>query len=107
MMTQRRVMMKYGGYSQSAKKRSYFRSFVIPVLFFRRVFYFAICTVLCATINMCLPRCGMVGATDFPKTCLEFAVPYFVFDGVLDQNASLNAGVVRQHPGSAEGTHMV
>lgn len=27
-----------------------------------------------------------VGATDFPSTCTKFQVPYFVFDGVLDQN---------------------
>jgi len=27
-----------------------------------------------------------VGATNFPRTCTKFAVPYFVFDGVLDQN---------------------
>ena len=32
MMAQRRVMMKYGGYSQSKKKRSYFRSMVVPML---------------------------------------------------------------------------
>ena len=27
-----------------------------------------------------------VGATDFPSTCTKFQVPYFIFDGVLDQN---------------------
>jgi len=32
MMVQRRVMMKYGGYSRSDKKRSYFRAMIIPIL---------------------------------------------------------------------------
>ena len=27
-----------------------------------------------------------VGATDFHSTCTKFQVPYFIFDGVLDQN---------------------
>jgi pimeloyl-ACP methyl ester carboxylesterase len=27
-----------------------------------------------------------VGATDFPATCTSFKVPYFIFDGRLDQN---------------------
>jgi pimeloyl-ACP methyl ester carboxylesterase len=27
-----------------------------------------------------------VGETDFPHTCTEFKVPYFIFDGVHDNN---------------------
>ncbi|MEA5047960.1 MAG: alpha/beta hydrolase [Eubacteriales bacterium] len=86
MMTQRRVMMKYGGYSQSAKKRSYSRSFVIPVLLSGEYSIRDLYGLVRGYKYVLTEMWGAVGATDFPKTCTEFAVPYFVFDGMLDQN---------------------
>lgn len=86
MMTQRRVMMKYGGYSQSAKKRSYFRSFVIPVLLSGEYSIRDLYGLVRGYKYVLTEMWDAVGATDFPKTCTEFAVPYFVFDGMLDQN---------------------
>ncbi len=86
MMAQRNIMMKYGGYSQSAKKRSYFRSFVIPVLFSGEYSIRDIYGLVKGYKYVLTHMWDAVGATDFPNTCTKFAVPYFVFDGVLDQN---------------------
>ncbi|MPN32099.1 hypothetical protein SDC9_179575 [bioreactor metagenome] len=86
MMAQRRVMMKYGGYSQSAKKRSYFRSFVIPVLRSGEYSVKDLYGLVKGYKYVLTEMWDAVGATNFPKTCTKFEVPYFVFDGVLDQN---------------------
>ncbi len=86
MMAQRRVMMKYGGYSQSAKKRSYFSSFVVPVLLSGEYSIRDLYGLVRGYKYVLTEMWDAVGATNFPKTCTKFAVPYFVFDGVLDQN---------------------
>jgi len=86
MMTQRRVMMKYGGYSQNKKKRSYFRSFVIPVLFSGEYSLSDIVGLIKGYKFVLTAMWKEVGATDFPKTCTTFKMPYFIFDGVLDKN---------------------
>lgn len=86
MMAQRRVMMKYGGYSKNEEKRSYFRSFVIPVL---RSGEYSLSDLIGLAIGYRYVLTAMweeVGKTDFPATNTRFAMPYFVFDGVLDQN---------------------
>ena len=94
MMAQRHVMMKYGGYSQSAKKRSYFRSFVIPVFLSGEYSIGDLYGLVKGYKFVLTEMWDAVGATNFPKTCTEFSVPYFVFDGALDQNtpASLVQG---------------
>lgn len=94
MMAQRRVMMKYGGYSQSAKKRSYFRSFVIPVVLSGEYSLKDLIGLVKGYKYVLTHMWNAVGETDFPNTCTKFDVPYFVFDGVLDQNtpASLVQG---------------
>ncbi|HWQ58379.1 MAG TPA: alpha/beta hydrolase [Clostridia bacterium] len=86
MMIQRNIMMKYGGYSKSKKKRGYFGSFVVPVLLsgeysprdlwglvrgYRRV------------LRVMMPE---YAATDFPAHCTRFTVPFYIFDGRLDYN---------------------
>ncbi len=86
MMAQRRVMMKYGGYSRSEKKRSYFRSFVIPVLFSGEYSLPDLIGLARGYKYVLTAMWEEVGKTDFPATCTKFMVPYFVFDGVLDQN---------------------
>lgn len=86
MMAQRRVMMKYGGYSQSKKKRSYFRSMVIPMIF---SFEYSLSDLIGVAKGYKYVLTAMwpaVGATDFPNSCTKFEVPYFIFDGRLDQN---------------------
>lgn len=86
MMSQRRVMMKYGGYSQSAKKRSYFSSFVMPVLLSGEYSIRDLYGLVKGYKYVLTEMWDAVGATNFPETCTKFAVPYFVFDGMLDQN---------------------
>ena len=94
MMAQRHVMMKYGGYSQSAKKRSYFSSFVVPVLLSGEYSIKDLYGLVRGYKYVLTEMWDAVGGTNFPETCTEFSVPYFVFDGVLDQNtpASLVQG---------------
>lgn len=94
MMAQRNIMMKYGGYSKSAKKRSYFSSFVVPVLFSGEYSIKDIYGLVRGYKYVLTEMWDAVGATNFPETCTKFEVPYFVFDGVLDQNtpASLVQG---------------
>ena len=94
MMAQRNIMMKYGGYSKSAKKRSYFSSFVVPVLFSGEYSLRDIYGLARGYQYVLTEMWDAVGATNFPETCTKFDVPYFVFDGVLDQNtpASLVQG---------------
>ncbi len=86
MMAQRKIMMKYGGYSRSEKKRSYFASFVVPVLFsgeYSPSDLYGLVKGYRYVLDKMWPE---VGATDFERTCTRFAVPVFIFDGVLDQN---------------------
>ncbi len=86
MMAQRNIMMKYGGYSKNEKKRSYFRSFVIPVFLSGEYSFGDLIGLVRGYKYVLTAMWPEVGATDFPKTCTKFDVPYFVFDGVLDQN---------------------
>jgi pimeloyl-ACP methyl ester carboxylesterase len=86
MMAQRRIMMKYGGYSQSSKKRGYFRSMVLPMLFSGEYTPSDILGLIKGYRYVLTAMWEEVGATDFPRTCATFSVPYFIFDGALDQN---------------------
>ncbi|MEG0913165.1 MAG: alpha/beta hydrolase [Oscillospiraceae bacterium] len=86
MMAQRRVMMKYGGYSQNKKKRNYFQSMVIPMLRSAEYTLSDMIGIAKGHKFVLTAMWAEVGATDFTKTCTEFKVPYFIFDGVLDQN---------------------
>ncbi len=86
MMAQRRVMMKYGGYSRNKKKRSYFSSFVVPVLRSGEYSVRDLYGLIKGYKYVLTEMWDAVGATNFPQTCTKFSVPYFIFDGVLDQN---------------------
>ncbi len=86
MMAQRRVMMKYGGYSKSEKKRSYFSSFVIPVLFSGEYSLRDLIGLVKGYKYVLTAMWAEVGATDFEKSCTRFDMPFYVFDGVHDQN---------------------
>ncbi len=86
MMIQRRVMMKYGGYSKSAKKRNYFQSMVVPMFFsgeYTLKDIYGIFKGHKLVLEVMWPE---VGDTDLAKTCTDFEVPIFIFDGVHDQN---------------------
>ncbi|MBQ1531512.1 MAG: alpha/beta hydrolase [Solobacterium sp.] len=87
MMTQRKIMMKYGGYSQDKKKRSYLSATILPVLRSKeytakeitdyvRGYQFVLKNMWkeVAGLNMLKETEGVV------------EVPYFIFDGRLDNN---------------------
>jgi pimeloyl-ACP methyl ester carboxylesterase len=86
MMIQRRVMMKYGGYSLNQNKRSYFRAMVLPILFSGEYSPADLLGIIKGHKYVLEAMWPEVGATNFPQTCTRFQVPYFIFDGVHDQN---------------------
>lgn len=86
MMAQRRVMMKYGGYSMNKAKRSYFRAMVVPMLFSGEYSPADLYGIARGHKTVLEAMWQEVAATNFPKTCTRFEVPYLIFDGRLDQN---------------------
>ena len=79
-------MMKYGGYSKAKDKRNYFSSMIVPMV---RSGEYTLKDFIGAAKGYRFVLDAMwpeVGETDFPATCTKFDVPYFVFDGRLDQN---------------------
>ena len=86
MMMQREVMMKYGGYSPSEKKRGYFSSTVIPMLTAGEYSLSDLWGLVKGhrlVLETMWPECGR---TNFNKTCTKFEMPFYIFDGRLDQN---------------------
>lgn len=86
MMVQRRVMMRYGGYSKDKGKRSYLASMVIPILAsgeYSPLDLMGYITGHRRVLSIMWPE---VGAVDFPATCTRFAIPFYIFDGRLDMN---------------------
>ena len=86
MMLQREVMMKYGGYSPNEKKRGYVSSTVIPMLLSREYSaadMWGLWKGHRIVLEAMWPECGR---TCFPETCTKFKLPFYIFDGVLDQN---------------------
>lgn len=86
MMAQRNVMMKYGGYSPSEKKRGYASSLVIPILKSGEYTPSDIIGLIKGHKLVLSVMWSEVGKTDFPKTCTKFKAPFYIFDGRLDQN---------------------
>jgi pimeloyl-ACP methyl ester carboxylesterase len=85
-MAQRHIMMKYGGYSQNAAKRSFFKAMVLPMIFSGE---YSLSDFIGAALGYKYVLTAMweqVAATDLLKACPRFQVPYFIFDGVLDRN---------------------
>ena len=86
MMMQREVMMKYGGYSPNEKKRGYVSSTVIPMLKAGEYSLSDLWGLVKGhkiVLERMWPECGR---TNFPKTCTKFEMPFYIFDGRLDQN---------------------
>jgi len=86
MMAQRRIMMKYGGYSQNAKRRSYFRSMVLPMLFSGEYSIEDMIGLVKGYKYVLTAMLEEVAKTDFPATHTEFLVPYYILNGRHDRN---------------------
>ena len=86
LMAQRKVMMKYGGYSPDKKKRGMYGSFVKAILFSGEYSLSDIYGVVKGhryVLDVMWPE---VGGSDLAGDCPSFAMPYFIFDGRLDYN---------------------
>jgi len=86
MLVQRKVMMKYGGYSQDQKKRDYTTSFIIPII---KSGEYSISDLLglafghILVLDTMLPE---VVGSNLSKEVGEIKVPYYIYDGRLDYN---------------------
>ncbi|MDR0641579.1 MAG: alpha/beta hydrolase [Treponema sp.] len=86
LMAQRRVMMKYGGYSQNAAKRNYFKAMVLPMILSGEYSFSDFIGAALGYRFVLTAMWGEVAATDLVTACPRFKIPYFIFDGVLDRN---------------------
>ncbi len=86
MMAQRKVMMKYGGYSKSEEKRDYFNSMVVPMLKSGEYTFGELWGVIRGYKIVLKAMWDEVAGLNFPRDIREIKVPYFVFDGRLDYN---------------------
>ena len=85
MMVQRNAMMKYGGYSKSEGKRSYYDSFVKPMLLSGEYSLSDLLGIIFGYKNVLKVMWPEIGQEDLTKYT-EFSVPIYVFDGRLDMN---------------------
>lgn len=86
MMMQRKVMMKYGGYSPSEKKRGYASSTVIPMIKSKEYTISDLWGLIKGhkiVLDTMWPECG---STNFNETCTSFKMPFYIMDGRLDRN---------------------
>lgn len=86
LMVQRRIMMKYGGYSKSQKKRSYLRAMVIPIIKSREYSLFDLYGYLKGYKTVLSAMWHEVGHIKFPETHTTFRVPFYIFNGRHDMN---------------------
>ena len=85
MMVQRNAMMKYGGYSKSEGKRSYYDSFVKPMLLSGEYSLSDLLGIIFGYKKVLKVMWPEIGQEDLTKYT-EFSVPIYVFDGSLDMN---------------------
>ncbi len=84
MMAQRRIMKKYGGHSM--KKGTYWTDTALPLLKSRE-FTFTDKIGLALGYKKCLTYMWpSTIACDFHKECTRFEMPYYIFQGVHDNN---------------------
>ena len=86
MMVQRKIMMKYGGYSKNEGKRSYWDAIAKPMLTSGEYSFGDIFGFLTGYRRVLETMWEEIGKTNFPETCTSFEIPFFIFDGRLDMN---------------------
>ena len=86
MMAQRRIMMKYGGYSPNQKKRSYWDATVKPMLFSGEYSLPDVIGIIKGYKFSLRTMWPEVAKTNLAAECPRFEVPYFIINGRLDNN---------------------
>ncbi|MDR2647377.1 MAG: alpha/beta hydrolase [Oscillospiraceae bacterium] len=86
LLTQRKIMMRYGGYSPDEKRSGMWKGTVKPILFSRNFTPYEILGILVGGIKLGKAMLPTMGEANLAKDCPHFDVPYFIFDGRLDHN---------------------
>jgi pimeloyl-ACP methyl ester carboxylesterase len=86
LLKQRKIMMKYGGYSLDKKKRGFKLSFLKPMLFSGEYSPTDIIGMIKGYKFVLGKMWPEIGAGNLANECPEFTMPYFIFDGVHDRN---------------------
>lgn len=86
MMKERQIMNKFGGYSKKNQSKSYTSGLVDSMLHSGEYSNYDLWGLFVGhrkVLNALWPE---VGKTDFKKECTRFSIPFYIFDGRLDQN---------------------
>ena len=86
LLAQRKIMMKYGGYSPNKKKRGIFSSLVKPMLLSGEYSPGDLIGVIKGHRFVLKAMWDEVAGIDLAAVCPSFEMPYFIFDGRLDFN---------------------
>jgi pimeloyl-ACP methyl ester carboxylesterase len=86
LMAQRKIMMKYGGYSPDKKRRGMFSSFVKPILLSGEYSLGDIIGVVRGYKFVLKAMWDDIAGTSLAGVCPRFVIPYFIFDGRFDNN---------------------
>ena len=86
MMVQRRLMMKYGGYSKQSGKDNYMSAMVIPMVKSGEYSVSDMLGLALGYSKVLKTMWAELGETCFPETCTSFDTRFYIFDGKLDMN---------------------
>ena len=86
LMKQRKIMMKYNGYSPDSKNDSLFKSMVLPIVFSGEYSLVDIYGILNGYKLVLTTMWPSIAGLDIAKETGRFEVPYYIFDGRLDYN---------------------
>lgn len=86
MLIQREVMNKYGGYSKKNQSKSYTGGLAKAYLFSGEYTLLDALGVLLGNRKVLTKMWPEIGKTKLQNECVDFKIPYFIFDGKLDKN---------------------
>jgi len=86
MLIQREVMNKYGGYSKKNKSSSYTGGLAKAYLFSGEYVPTDVLGVLLGSRKTLENMWPEIGRVKLENECINFKIPYYIFDGALDKN---------------------
>jgi len=86
MLIQREVMNKYGGYSKKNQSSSYTGGLAKAYLFSGEYVLSDVYGVLRGSRKTLETMWPEIGRVKLENECIDFKIPYFIFDGCLDKN---------------------